>query len=103
MQVPKSPVEKGSPPQKDTYQISIKSRQQGRKIPYSAGDTLLECLEINQIEVQYHCREGFCGACRTKLLSGKIEYNIAPLAYLDDDEFLPCCSVPKTDIEIELD
>lgn len=89
--------------EKPNYKIDIRSRQERREIPYTAGDTLLECMENNDIEVQFHCREGFCGACRTKLLSGEIEYNIAPLAYLDDDEFLPCCSVPKTDIEIELD
>ena len=89
--------------EKSHYKITIKSRQEGQQVPYTAGDTLLECFENHELEVQFHCREGFCGACRTKLLSGKIEYNIAPLAYLDDDEFLPCCSVPKTDIEIELD
>ncbi len=85
---------------KETYLISIKSRQD---INYTAGDTLLECLEAEKIDVQFHCREGFCGACRTKLLAGNIEYKIAPLAYIDDNEFLPCCSVPTSDIEIELD
>ena len=80
--------------------ITINSQQD---IEYSAPDTVLESLESRKIEVQYHCREGFCGACRTRLVSGKVEYKIAPLAYLDDDEILPCCCVPKTPIAIEVE
>ena len=53
--------------------------------------TLLECLENHHIELHSHCREGFCGTCRTKILSGEVEYIIDPLAYIDDDEILPCC------------
>ncbi|MDC0602101.1 class I ribonucleotide reductase maintenance protein YfaE [Aliiglaciecola sp.] len=65
--------------------------------------TILECLEQHKINVHYHCREGFCGACRTKLLNGQIDYVTDPLAYIDDDEFLPCCSVPLSNIEIKVE
>lgn len=76
---------------------------QQQQIEYVEGKTILECLEANGVDIQYHCREGFCGACRTRLVSGEIEYKIAPLAYLDDDEILPCCSKPKTNINLETD
>ncbi|UAA40342.1 2Fe-2S ferredoxin-like protein [Paraneptunicella aestuarii] len=85
---------------KETLLITINSQQ---AIEYSSGETVLECLENRNIEVQYHCREGFCGACRTRLKQGEVEYKIAPLAYVDDDEILPCCCVPKTNIEIEVE
>ena len=63
--------------------------------------TTLEYLESNDIEIHYHCRDGFCGACRVTLEKGKIEYiNGEPLAFIRDNEFLPCCSIPTTDIEI---
>ncbi|MDG1733032.1 MAG: class I ribonucleotide reductase maintenance protein YfaE [Thalassotalea sp.] len=63
--------------------------------------TTLEFLESNDIELHYHCRDGFCGACRVTLNKGEIEYiNGEPLAFIRDGEFLPCCSVPTTDIEI---
>lgn len=65
--------------------------------------TILTCLEQHNINVHYHCREGFCGACRTKITKGNVEYTTDPLAYIDDDEFLPCCSVPKTDITIKVE
>jgi len=64
--------------------------------------TLLEALEQHKLQVNFHCREGYCGACRCKLLQGEISYLNEPLAFVRKGEFLPCCSVPVTDIEIEI-
>lgn len=69
-------------------------------LSHQADDTVLECLEKHNIEVHYHCREGFCGACRTKLISGEVEYTTDPLAYIDDDEILPCCCKPLTSLKL---
>ena len=63
--------------------------------------TLLEGLERAGIEVHYHCREGYCGACRTKMHAGQVEYVTDPLAFIDDDEILPCCCVPLSPLELE--
>lgn len=68
----------------------------------SSANTLLDALEHQQLEVNFHCREGYCGACRCKLLSGEVKYINEPLAFVRKGEFLPCCSVPVTDIEIEI-
>jgi ferredoxin len=68
------------------------------------NQTLLECLENSGVEVHYHCRDGFCGACRVTLLSGEINYPQGePLAFVGENEILPCCCVPVTDISLELD
>ncbi|KKO50482.1 2Fe-2S ferredoxin [Arsukibacterium sp. MJ3] len=64
--------------------------------------TILSCLEQQQQEVSYQCREGYCGACRCKLISGTIHYLNEPLAFVRKGEFLPCCSIPVTDIHIEI-
>jgi len=74
-----------------------------QNIVHDPKDTLLETLEKNAVLVQYHCREGFCCACRTTLNSGEVEYTIAPLAYVDDDEILPCCCKPTSDIDISVE
>lgn len=66
----------------------------------SKQDTLLEDLEQHQISVEYHCREGFCGACRCKILEGEVDYTTDPLAFIDDDEILLCCTKPLTNIKI---
>ncbi|GAA0852433.1 class I ribonucleotide reductase maintenance protein YfaE [Aliiglaciecola litoralis] len=72
-------------------------------IVFTDQKNILSCLEQHNIESHYHCREGFCGACRTKLLSGQVNYTTDPLAYIDDDEFLPCCSVPNSNISIKVE
>ena len=64
--------------------------------------TLLHTLENANIDVQYQCREGFCGACRAQLKSGQVSYNQEPLAFVREGEILLCCSRPITDIKITL-
>lgn len=63
--------------------------------------TLLDALEQHQVEVSYHCRNGFCGACRTKLLSGEVTYINEPLAFVRPGDILPCCCIPASDLDIE--
>ncbi|WP_394224106.1 class I ribonucleotide reductase maintenance protein YfaE [Alteromonas gracilis] len=64
--------------------------------------TILSALEAANVNIHYHCREGFCGACRTKLLQGEVEYITDPLAFIDDDEILPCCCVAKSALKIKV-
>ncbi len=64
--------------------------------------SLLDALEARQICVEYQCREGYCGSCRTRLLKGKVSYHIQPLALIQHGEILPCCCRPQGDIELEL-
>ncbi|QTH71551.1 class I ribonucleotide reductase maintenance protein YfaE [Pseudoalteromonas xiamenensis] len=64
--------------------------------------SLLVTLESAKIDAPYQCREGFCGACRVKLIKGQVIYNEEPLAFVREGEVLTCCSQPITDIEIEL-
>jgi ferredoxin len=64
--------------------------------------TLLDSLQKNAVDMLYHCKEGFCGACRCKLKSGSISYINEPLAFVRKGEILTCCSIPNEDIEIEI-
>ncbi len=64
-------------------------------------ETLLEGLERTGHEVAYQCRHGYCGACRVKLLAGKVEYTDLPLAYVAPDEILPCCCRITESIRID--
>lgn len=85
---------------RDSFMVTIKHH---KTVQHPANNTLLETIELQQIEIQSHCREGYCGACRSKLICGKVEYTTDPLAFIDDDEILPCCCIPVSNIEIELD
>ncbi|WP_206485560.1 class I ribonucleotide reductase maintenance protein YfaE [Thalassotalea sp. G2M2-11] len=74
-------------------------------VQYDPQDkTLLNSLEKANIEVHYHCRDGFCGACRVTLLTGKICYpNGEPLAFVGENEILPCCCIPVSDVSLSID
>lgn len=72
-----------------------------KDVEHKEGKSILESLEDCGIETLYHCREGFCGACRCKLKQGDVQYRVDPLAYIRKGEFLPCISFPTTDIELE--
>ena len=88
--------------------------------------TLLDALEKHQLEVHYHCKSGFCGACRSKLKSGSVRYftpddfalgyptfgaclhHVANRRYINTNKGerllpmdLPCCCVPESDLDIE--
>lgn len=64
--------------------------------------TLLEALEQKRVSTFSECRSGFCGQCKTKVISGSVSYITEPLVSLEADECLPCCCVPETDIDLDL-
>ncbi|KNB35839.1 2Fe-2S ferredoxin [Salmonella enterica subsp. enterica serovar Infantis] len=63
---------------------------------------LLAALESHNVEVEYQCREGYCGSCRTRLVAGQVDWITEPLAFIQPGEILPCCCRAKGDIEIEM-
>ncbi|WP_339725109.1 class I ribonucleotide reductase maintenance protein YfaE [uncultured Paraglaciecola sp.] len=83
----------------DSFIVTI---QDHKTVEHHSPKTLLETIELQQIEIQYHCREGYCGACRSKLINGEVEYTTDPLAFIDDDEILPCCCIPTSNITIAI-
>ncbi|MCG7657067.1 class I ribonucleotide reductase maintenance protein YfaE [Wielerella bovis] len=66
-----------------------------------AHETLLQGLERTGYQVEYQCRSGYCGTCRTKILSGKVSYPEPHMAVVAENEILPCCCKVETDIQIE--
>mgnify|MGYP000198917474 CR=1 FL=1 len=88
---------------KPVHIVSIyNSSEQNQTVPFQHAHTLLESLEAQGVPVQYQCREGYCGSCRTQLLEGEVHYTEEPMAWINDDEILPCCCIPKTAIRIKL-
>ena len=94
-----------STPIKQPVELTPKINVNGKVIEYTkTKQTLLECLEKANVEVHYHCRDGFCGACRVTLTEGEVSYPRGdPLAFIGDNEILPCCCVPVTNISLKID
>jgi ferredoxin len=83
--------------------MTFRIRVEGREITFLDEDkSILNTLERENIESHFHCRDGFCGACRCVLKKGTVEYDQFPLAFIGDNEILTCCSAPTSDIEIDI-
>jgi len=55
---------------------------------------LLDFAESHGFTPEFGCRSGQCGACKTKLVSGKVAYQTEHPSAVEDDEVLLCCAVP---------
>ncbi|EDQ02194.1 class I ribonucleotide reductase maintenance protein YfaE [Shewanella benthica] len=64
--------------------------------------SLLIALEHKQVQVFSECRNGYCGACKTQIISGSVTYHTQPLFALKADECLPCCCTPASDLDLNL-
>jgi glycine betaine catabolism B len=61
----------------------------------SAGSTLLDLAERNDVQIPYGCRQGLCGTCATRVLSGTVQMDVEAglTAEQKDAGFvLPCVS-----------
>lgn len=62
--------------------------------------SILESLEKNDVEVEFQCRDGYCGACRCKLIRGEVKYIKDTIAFINEDEVLTCSATPLSDIQL---
>lgn len=71
------------------------------KFGIKEGETILQCLERHKLDgfASSNCRQGHCGVCNLKLVSGEIYYENEPIA-LFDGEVVICNAFCTTDIEL---
>jgi ferredoxin len=67
-------------------------------------ESLLELAEEKGIHIESACRQGFCGTCKTRLLSGEVDMEMTD--GLEDEDvkqniILPCVARPKSNIVLE--
>jgi ferredoxin-NADP reductase/MOSC domain-containing protein YiiM/ferredoxin len=64
--------------------------------------SLLELAEACDVPVRWSCRTGVCHNCQTALLEGQVKYIIEPLDPPEAGTILICCSIPSTEVELDL-
>lgn len=90
---------------KPDAKFEVTEERSGRAVKARAGEPLMNALEREGIVIPAICRAGDCGACRTRLLSGKV---FAPervsLRYVDMKYgyIHPCMSYPVGDLRIRI-
>lgn len=80
----------------------IEFRQSGKTIAFTSEfESILECAEANDLDLEYGCREGNCTACQQRILNGEVEYPNGHSGVPDEGNQLLCCSKPKSDLIID--
>jgi ferredoxin-NADP reductase len=54
---------------------TVELRRSGRTIPIAPAKSILDTLLDAGIDADHSCKEGVCGACETKVISGEIEHH----------------------------
>jgi glycine betaine catabolism B len=86
-----------------TVSFQVNFVRSGKSIATAGEASLLELAEVNGVEIDYACRSGVCGTCKTKLNKGKVEMSENELSDEEKAEgfIYPCVSKPVSDLEID--
>lgn len=69
----------------------------GASAPAPAGRTLLDAAEAAGVAIDFSCRSGICGTCRTRLLEGEVDAEGGALGAAERTEgwILPCIAFAR--------
>ncbi len=87
-----------------TFQVSV--NPSGRQFSWEADETILAAAIRAGVGLPYGCKNGACGSCKGKLISGSVALGTHQERALSAAEqtigqTLFCCAVPQTDVVIE--
>ena len=87
-----------------TFQITVEPS--GRQFSANADETLLAAGIRQGIGLPYGCKDGACGSCKCKKLSGTVVHGTHQSKALSPEEeaagfVLTCCGVPHSDVVLE--
>lgn len=86
--------------------FSVLVQPSGRTFNVSAGEAVLAAGIRQGIGLPYGCKDGACGSCKCKMLSGSVVHGAHQGKALSDEEeaaglVLTCCAVPQSDLVLE--
>jgi CDP-4-dehydro-6-deoxyglucose reductase len=95
-----------SSPAAAASQFQIQIEPSGRSFTVSPGETLLLAGIAQGINLPYGCKDGACGSCKCKMLSGSVTHGVHQSKALSDEEeaqgfVLTCCSTATSDVVLE--
>ena len=78
----------------------------GHNFPIEAHETILEAALRHGYTLPYSCRDGVCGTCKGKVVTGQVDYGKYQESTLSETEkaagmALFCCAKPLSDLVLE--
>ena len=91
----------------DNTQPTIKLQLSGKTFTSNPGETVLEAALRQGVKLPYSCKNGTCGNCKGRLISGSVSYPIHPPLALDAKEksagdVLLCQAVADNDLLVSV-
>jgi CDP-4-dehydro-6-deoxyglucose reductase len=88
-----------------SHQVTI--QPSGHQFSVNPGETLLAAGLNSGFALPYGCRNGACGACKGKVLSGEVDFGIHQATALTPEDkakglALFCCATARSDLAIEV-
>jgi ferredoxin-NADP reductase len=75
-----SPIELQDTQDEIPTSYTVKLKKSGKSIEVAGNASLLDALLEAGCDLEYSCREGTCGSCETKVISGDVEHRDAILS-----------------------
>ena len=81
--------------------VEVCLHRSGRTVTVPPGETILDILLDNGINVSFSCSDGICGTCETKVIEGIPDHRDS---FLSDEEkaengkIMVCCSRSKSPV-----
>ena len=79
--------------------FDVKLASSGKVLTVPAGQTVIQVLAGQGVQIPYSCEQGVCGTCLTRVLEGVPEHRDLYLSEEEqaaNDQFTPCCSRSRT-------
>lgn len=91
-------------PTASSFQVTIEPSN--RSFQVESGETVLAAGIRQGINLPYGCKDGACGSCKCKKLSGQVTHGVHQSKALSEAEeaqglMLTCCAVANTDLVLE--
>jgi ferredoxin-NADP reductase len=81
------------PAREEAFEVEL--RDSGFSLPVRADQTLLDALRAANVDIQSDCREGLCGSCEVRVLSGSVDHRDRVLTHAErelNQKMMSCCS-----------
>ena len=90
----------------DAPLFSVVVQPSGRTFDVAVGEAVLAAGIRHGIGLPYGCKDGACGSCKCKLVSGTVVHGTHQLKALSLEEeangfVLTCCALPQSDLVLE--
>ena len=86
--------------------IKVLIDDQFHQVEQKPGETILDTLTKNDVDVPYSCRLGYCSVCKCKLESGEVDIeddSILTKKEKNEGFILACQSYATSDVYISYD